>query len=60
LKKVLADTNSYEYEFMACKSALEHGLLEPPQMPHHETLYIMQLMDQLRQQWGVRYPMDDE
>jgi hypothetical protein len=29
-------------------------------MPHHETLYIMQLMDQLRQQWGVRYPMDDE
>jgi len=57
---VPAQITGYEYEFMACKSALEHGLLEPPQMPHHETLYIMQLMDQLRQQWGVRYPMDDE
>lgn len=48
----------YEYQFMACKSALEHGLLEPPQMPHAETLYIMQLMDELREEWDVRYPMD--
>ena len=34
------------------------GLLEPPQMPLEETLYIMQLMDALREKWGVRYPMD--
>ena len=29
-------------------------------MPLDETLYIMKLMDSLRRQWGVRYPMDEE
>lgn len=50
----------YEYEFLACKQALEEGLLEPPQMPLEETLYIMKMMDELRLKWGVRYPMDEE
>lgn len=50
----------YEYEFLACKQALEEGLIEPPQMPLEETLYIMKMMDELRLKWGVRYPMDEE
>jgi len=49
----------YEYQFLACRKALADGLLEPVEMPHAETLYIMQLMDSLRRKWGVRYPMDD-
>lgn len=48
----------YEYEFAACRQALLDGLLEPREMPHAETLYVMQLMDDLRAKWGVRYPMD--
>jgi predicted dehydrogenase len=48
----------YEYQFLACRQALIDGLLEPREMPHEETLYIMQLMDSLRKKWGVRYPMD--
>ena len=48
----------YEYQFSACRKALIDGLLEPREMPHQETLYIMQLMDDLRAKWGVRYPMD--
>ena len=48
----------YEYQFQACRQALIDGLTEPHEMPHEETLYIMQLMDTLRQKWGVRYPMD--
>ena len=48
----------YEYQFSACRQALIDGLLEPREMPHQETLYIMQLMDDLRAKWGVRYPMD--
>lgn len=48
----------YEYQFLACRQALIDGLLEPREMPLEETLYIMQLMDDLRRQWGVRYPMD--
>ena len=48
----------YEYQFIACRQALIDGLLEPREMPLAETLYIMQIMDSLRRQWGVRYPMD--
>jgi len=50
----------YEYQFLVCRQALIDGILEPCEMPHEETLYIMQLMDGLRQKWGVHYPMDDE
>ena len=56
--RVPQQITGYEYQFEACRQALADGLLEPREMPHRETLYIMQLMDQLRQQWDVRYPMD--
>ena len=49
----------YEYQFVACRDALAAGLTEPPQMPLDETLYIMELMDGLRKDWDVRYPMDE-
>lgn len=48
----------YEYQFIACRKALVEGLLEPREMPHEETLFIMCLMDDLRLKWGVRYPYD--
>ena len=48
----------YEYQFLACRDALAEGRLEPREMPHAETLYVMQLMDGLRRKWDVRYPMD--
>ena len=50
----------YEYQFLACRQALIDGLKEPREMPHAETLYMMQLMDDLRRKWGVRYPMDED
>ena len=50
----------YEYQFMACRQALIDGLLEPKEMPLEETLYIMELMDGLRKEWGVRFPMDEK
>lgn len=48
----------YEYQVFECKRCIEQGLLESPMMPHAETLSIMEQMDALRQEWGVRYPMD--
>lgn len=48
----------YEYQFIACRQALIDGLLEPKEMPLEETFYIMELMDGLRKDWGVKYPMD--
>jgi predicted dehydrogenase len=49
----------YEYQVMECKRCLDAGLLESPLMPHDETLSIMEQMDSLRKEWGVRYPMDE-
>jgi len=56
--RVPQQITGYEYQFLACRDALAEGLLEPREMPHAETLYIMQLMDDLRRKWSVCYPMD--
>ena len=56
--RVPQQITGYEYQCLACRNALAEGLLEPREMPHAEMLYIMQLMDSLREKWGVRYPMD--
>ena len=56
--RVPRQITGYEYQFMACRQALVDGLTEPREMPLDETLYVMQLMDRLREKWGVRYPMD--
>lgn len=56
--KVPQQITGYEYQFLACKEAIAKGWTECPYMPLDETLYVMQLMDDLRHAWGVRYPMD--
>ena len=58
--RVPQQITGYEYQFQACRQALIDGLLEPREMPHAETLYIMQLMDGLRRKWDVHYPMDED
>lgn len=50
--------NCYEYEVLACEKALAAGLKECPEMPHTKTLEMMQMMDGLRQNWGVVYPFE--
>ena len=47
--------SGYEYEVEACARAIEKGDLECPDMPHSETIRMMELMDQIREQIGVRY-----
>ena len=51
--------SGYEYEVYASINALEQGKLECNDMPHQETLYVMRMLDNLRQKWGVRFPMDN-
>lgn len=50
----------YEYEVEACVRAMERGELECPEMPHEETLRMLRWMDELRRQWGIVYPMEQE
>lgn len=48
----------YEYEVEACQKALREGKLECAEMPHSETIKMMEWMDQLRKDWGIRYPFE--
>jgi len=50
--------NGYEFQVYECKRCIEEGLLESPMMPHAETISVMEQMDSLRKEWGVKYPMD--
>ena len=42
----------------ACLRALDRGEIECPEMPHAETIRVMEIMDELRSQWGVKYPFE--
>lgn len=56
--EIPAQINGYEYEVLACARALETGILECEEMPHSETIEIMEQMDRLRREWGVVYPFE--
>lgn len=51
--------SGYEYQFMAARDAIILGNIETPQMPHSETLRILNIMDALRNQWNYKLPMED-
>ena len=48
----------YEYQVRACMKALEEGAIECPEMPHSESVRIMEICDELRAQWGLCYPFE--
>lgn len=48
----------YEYEYREVIDAIEAGLLEAPSMPLSETVFIMELMDSIRESWGLRFPCE--
>ena len=58
--EIPAQINGYEYEVLACVRAMEAGNLECEEMPHSETIEIMEQMDRLRREWGVVYPFEVE
>ncbi len=50
--------NGYEYEVLSCIRAIEEGRTECEEMPHSETLRVMELLDRIREQWGMSYPCE--
>lgn len=50
----------YHYEAAAVMSAMRDGLVESPLLPHADTIAILELLDEARDQVGVRYPGDGE
>lgn len=49
----------YEYEVEAAMRAIKEGKLECEEMPHEETIRVMEIMDELRKEWGVIYPGEE-
>lgn len=48
--------SGYEYEVQACVRALAQGQTECPEMPHSEIIRVMEILDEMRRQWGLVYP----
>jgi predicted dehydrogenase len=50
--------NGYGHEATEVMACVRAGKLESDVMPLDETLQILETMDQLRAQWGLKYPME--
>lgn len=48
----------YEYEVISAIKAISEHKTECPEMPHSETLRVMDIMDSLRKEWGLIYPFE--
>ena len=49
----------YEYEIQACLKALSEKWIECPEMPHSESLKMMNMMDFIRKSNGIKFPGED-
>ena len=47
--------NGYNYQVAAVNQCLKDGKLESEIMPLDETLGVLKVMDEVRQQWGLQY-----
>lgn len=50
--------SGYEYEVQSCIQAIKEGKTECEEMPHRETLRVMRLLDEIRSQWGMKFPCE--
>lgn len=50
--------SGYEYEFREAVRCIGEGKTEADSMPMARTIQVMDIMDSLRQQWGVVYPQE--
>ncbi len=49
----------FEYQVEASLEAVRKGKTECYQMPHSEILRVMKIMDDLRAEWGIIYPFEE-
>lgn len=48
--------SGFEYQVQACIDSIRAGRIEPEAMPHSEILKVLEIMDSLRKEWGVKFP----
>ncbi len=50
--------NGYNYEIEEVNQCIRAGRTESLWMPWADTIAVMEIMDRLRKQWGMRYPQE--
>ena len=51
--------NGYQFQVIEAAACIMAGRIESPVMPLDETLTVMQTMDEIRRQIGLKYPMEE-
>lgn len=54
--KVPEQITGFEYEVEACVRALENHEIQCGEIPHAETIKVMEIMDEIRNSWGYDFP----
>lgn len=44
----------FEYQVASCMKAIREGRTEPEEMPHSESVLVMEMMDGIRRQWNLQ------
>lgn len=52
--------SGYEYQFAECMKKIEAGEIESNSMSLDDSIFIMETMDAIREQWGLVYPQEKE
>lgn len=50
--------SGYEYQFEECVQQIEKGAIESVSMPLDDSIFMMEIMDSIRKQWGLVYPQE--
>ena len=56
--KIPRQITGYEYEVAEAIEQIQQNKTESISMPLSETLFVMEIMDSLRKQWGLIYPQE--
>ena len=57
---VPAQIRGYEYQFTECMDRITKNETESGSMPLDDSIYVMEVADSIRKQWGLTYPQEKE
>ena len=52
------EINGFEYEIREAQACAEAGSLQSERMTGQQTIAVMRIMDEIRSQWGMKYPCE--
>ncbi len=52
--------SGYEYEFIESMEQIQKGEIESESMPLEDSIFVMEVADSIRKQWGLVYPQEQK